>query len=91
MLSILESTRMFLRAPLAVGCLGLDNISVSFLGFFEAWNPIIVSFPGSVQNGLNRFSVGTGTIPLQNWSKTDCVQLREREKALSRKKLCLRV
>ena len=90
MMSILESTRMFLRAPLAVGCLGLDSISVSFLGFFEAWNAIMVSFPGSVQNGLNRFSVGTGTVPLQYRSKTDCVQLREREKALSREKLCLR-
>lgn len=82
MLSILESTRMFLRAPLAVGCLGLDKMFVSFLGFVEAWNAIVVSFPGSVQNGLNRFSAGTGTVPLQYRSKTDCVQLLEREKAL---------
>ena len=46
----------------------------------------MVSFPGLAQNGLNRFSVGTGMVPLQYRSKTDCVQLLEREKALSRRK-----
>ena len=46
----------------------------------------MVSFPVLVQNGLNRFSVGTGMVPLQYRSNTDCVQLLEREKALTKKK-----
>ena len=86
MLSILESTRMFLRAPLAVGGLGLDQMFVSFLCLGESWDATVVSFPVSVQNGLNRFCVGTGMVPLQYRSKTDCVQLLEREKALTTKK-----
>ena len=86
MLSILDSTRMFRRAPLAVGCLFLDQMFVSFWGLGEAWDATVVSFPVSVQNGLNRFSFGTGMVPLQYRSKTDCVQLLEREKALTRKK-----
>jgi len=39
-----------------------------------------------VQKGLNWFSVGTGMVPLQYRSKTDCVHFLEREKALPRKK-----